>query len=113
MINSQESQLTVTKALAKPNDYYTLTENNFGSLHHVTFSDVLLGQLLPKLHQKQDNTPSSTILKIEITDGEIWQNNPYPGFVKIWQAEDDKRRSISLTTAQINELLIHFGYTPI
>ncbi len=99
MITVAVSQVTVTKVDTGDGIFYTISENNFGSLHHVSFFEVGLCRILNKLEQflKYD--------EYDVPPTEEVQLGEMIGFVKIWQLTGTKR-SISLTKKQITELLI-------
>jgi hypothetical protein len=109
MISVQTSQVTVTKAVTKLHNYFTVSENNFGSLHHVTFRGDELRRVLKNLDEGTDNR-GRNLNNLQAAHGDIWNNFPFPGFVKIWEvsAVSSKQRSVALTFAQIGEPIGRF-----
>ena len=90
--------------------YATVSENNFGSLHHITLTSQQLSKSLAKIDRgvnDNDGDPSSFST---IDSGDVWTDHPHKGFVTIWETEGvrGRHRAVNLTYDQVGKLLEHF-----
>jgi hypothetical protein len=113
MIEVKSPVLDVSRVVTANVTFYTLSETNFGSVHHVTFTATELEKILKRIDRGVNERPPKQGGRVPgslIEHGQIWNNWPWRGFVTIWEVSPhlDKRRCIHLTFDQIGELLNHF-----
>lgn len=86
--------------------YATVSESNFGSLHHITLPSNKLSHALARI-DKGMNDRRGKFPAVE--NGNIWQDYPHKGFVTIWEVDvRGKNRTVNLTYDQVGKLLEHF-----
>lgn len=86
--------------------YATVSESNFGSVHHITLLSTELSRSLVKIDKDRDDREGEFQT---VKNGHVWQNYPNKGFVTIWEADRrGKNRAVNLTYDQVFKLLEHF-----
>lgn len=86
--------------------YATVSETNFGSVHHITLDSNELAKSLAKIDHGQSDQGSQYSMK----SGDVWPNYPHKGFVTIWEVGEarGRNRSVNLTYAQVGLLIDYF-----
>jgi hypothetical protein len=111
----KEPRVEVTEVRIGVNSYFTISEDNFGSVHHATFSRDELRKALAKIDHGNDEHPDpklrTVVLACEVKHGQVWLDSPFKGLAQIWEVRvnGDKRRCVSLTYFQVGELLSYFN----
>lgn len=90
--------------------FATVSENNFGSLHHITLTSQELCKSLEKIDKGVSDNDGNPGSFSTIESGDVWANYPRKGFISIWETEGvrGRTRAVNLTYDQVGKLLEHF-----